>query len=265
MQGRAPISRPPPEVMHMVDPDTAPGPDGRSEAAAIRTAEQLRPRTEHLPLPAWRRATRGESRWPVIAAVGIAVALQVVLPNRFTAGHRAVPTLELFLAVGLWLAHPHKTGHAPPWMRPSSVVLIGMITATNAWSAVRLIQQIIQGRQDNAASLLASGAAIWATNIILFALWYWEFDRGGPLNRARGHAEHPDFSFPQMQNPELAPPQWEPRFPDYLYVSFTNACSFSPTDTMPLSRWAKMAMMAQSAVSLVVIALVVSRAVGLFK
>ena len=113
--------------------------------------------------------------------------------------------------------------------------------------------------------LLSSGAAIWTTNIILFALWYWEFDRGGPLSRALGRVEHPDFSFPQMQNPELSPAHWEPHFPDYLYVSFTNACSFSPTDTMPMARWAKMAMLTQSAISLVVIALVISRAVGLFK
>jgi uncharacterized membrane protein len=215
--------------------------------------------------PAWRQVTPGESRWTVISAVALAVALQVVLPNRFSAGHRAVPVLELLLVVGLWVAHPHKTGHASNWMRPASLSLIGMITITNVWSAVRLIQQIIQGKQDDAVALLSSGAAIWATNIILFALWYWEFDRGGPLNRALGKAEHPDFSFPQMQNPELSPMHWEPTFLDYLYVSFTNACSFSPTDTMPLARWAKMAMLVQSAVSLVVIALVISRAVGLFK
>jgi hypothetical protein len=218
----------------------------------------------HL-LPAWRRTTLGETRWTVIAAVAVAVVLQVVLPTRFTAGHRAIPVLELALAVGLWIAHPHKTHSAPRWMRPISIVLISAISVTNAWSALRLIQQIIQGKQDDAVALLSSGAAIWATNIILFALWYWEFDRGGPLERTLGTAEHPDFSFPQMQNPELAPPHWEPTFPDYLYVSFTNACSFSPTDTMPLSRWAKMAMLGQSSVSLIVVALVISRAVGLFK
>lgn len=216
-------------------------------------------------VPAWRRSTGGETRWSVIVAVAAAVALQVVLPNRFTAGHRAVPVLELVLVVGLWVAHPHKTGRAPVWMRPASIMVIGMVTTTNAWSAVRLIQQIIDGKQENAVVLLSSGGAIWATNIILFSLWYWEFDRGGPLQRALGTAKHPDFSFPQMQNPELAPVHWEPHFADYLYVSFTNACAFSPTDTMPLSRWAKMAMLVQSAISLIVVALVVSRAVGLFK
>lgn len=218
-------------------------------------------------LPAWRRSTLGESRWIVVAAVLAAVGLQLALPNRFAPGHRLVPVLELLLVIGLSLAHPVKTGrtHASRWLRPASIGLVGLITATNAWSAVRLVQQIIQGTQDNAVILLSSGAAIWGTNIILFALWYWEFDRGGPLKRAHGHAEHPDFCFPQMQNPELAPPHWEPQFPDYLYVSFTNACAFSPTDTMPMARWAKMAMLAQSAISLITIALVISRAVGLFK
>jgi len=228
-------------------------------------ANNERPSPPIHTVPAWRRTTFGETRWTVIAAVAVAVLLQVVLPTRFTAGHRAVPVLELVLAVGLWVAHPHKTHSAPKWMRPISIVLISTITVTNAWSAIRLIQQIIQGKQDDAVALLSSGAAIWATNVILFALWYWEFDRGGPLHRTLGTAEHPDFSFPQMQNPELAPAHWEPTFPDYLYVSFTNACSFSPTDTMPMSRWAKMAMLVQSSVSLIVVALVVSRAVGLFK
>lgn len=217
--------------------------------------------------PAWRRSTSGESRWLVVAAVVAAVGLQLVLPNRFTPGHRAVPVMELLLVIGLSLAHPMKTSHkhTARWMRPASIGLVGLITATNAWSAVRLVQGIIQGQQEDAVILLSSGAAIWGTNIILFALWYWEFDRGGPLKRALGHAEHPDFCFPQMQNPELAPAHWEPHFPDYLYVSFTNACAFSPTDTMPMSRWAKMAMLGQSAISLITIALVIARAVGLFK
>jgi uncharacterized membrane protein len=216
-------------------------------------------------LPAWRRATPGETRWAVVAAVAVAVALQVALPQRFTPGHRAVPLLELLLIIGLVAAHPHRTGRSQTWVRPVSLTLVGLITATNGWSAVRLLQQIIQSKQEDPVVLLSSGGAIWATNVIIFALWYWEFDRGGPMARAAGHAEHPDFSFPQMQNPELGHPEWEPKFLDYLYMAFTNACAFSPTDVMPQARWAKMTMLAQSCVSLVVIALVISRAVGLFK
>jgi uncharacterized membrane protein len=101
--------------------------------------------------------------------------------------------------------------------------------------------------------------------VIIFALWYWEFDRGGPVSRAHAHRPYPDFLFPQMSTPDMAPSEWEPRFVDYLYLSFTNATAFSPTDVMPLSRWAKLTMLAQSAVSLITVALVIARAVNVLK
>jgi uncharacterized membrane protein len=110
-----------------------------------------------------------------------------------------------------------------------------------------------------------TGAAIWLTNVIVFALWYWEFDRGGPVARALARKPLPDFQFVQMQSPELAHPDWEPAFMDYLYLSFTNATAFSPTDVLPLSRWAKATMLLQSAISLVTVALVIARAVNVLK
>ena len=116
---------------------------------------------------------------------------------------------------------------------------------------------------SHAGPLLAAGAAVWATNVIAFALWYWEFDRGGPVRRAQGAAPHPDFMFPQMASPELAASDWEARFVDYSYLSFTNATAFSPTDVMPLARWAKLTMLVQSAVSLAVGALVIARAINI--
>ena len=103
------------------------------------------------------------------------------------------------------------------------------------------------------------------TNIIVFGIWYWELDRGGPFNRAAGTVPHPDFLFPQMVSPELSPEHWEPRFLDYLYTSFTNVMAFSPTDTMPLSRWAKSLMALQSAIALSTTALVLARAVNILK
>jgi uncharacterized membrane protein len=99
--------------------------------------------------------------------------------------------------------------------------------------------------------------------VIVFALWYWELDRGGPAARAAARKVHPDFLFPQMTTPELVDPDWEPEFVDYLFLAFTNATAFSPTDTMPMSRWAKLAMMAQASVSVVVVALVIARAVNI--
>ena len=106
---------------------------------------------------------------------------------------------------------------------------------------------------------------MWTTNVIVFAVWYWEFDRGGPAARARGTDPYPDFLFTQMTAPEHAPPDWEPAFVDYLYVSFTNSTAFSPADTMPLAAWAKLTMLGQASVSILLLVLVVSRAVGILQ
>jgi len=113
--------------------------------------------------------------------------------------------------------------------------------------------------------LLATGAAIYLTNIVVFGIWYWELDRGGPFARGAAQDPYPDFLFPQMENPALALPEWSPRFIDYLYVSFTNAVAFSPTDTMPLSRWAKTLMALQSDVAVSTIALALARAVNILR
>ena len=134
------------------------------------------------------------------------------------------------------------------------------------WSLERLAAGLVSGHQHwDAGSLLITGGAIWLTNVIVFSLWYWEFDRGGPVARALATNPYPDFQFPQMVSPEMAPPHWEPQFADYLYLAFTNAAAFSPTDVMPLSRWAKLAMTLQSAISIVTVALVVARAVNILQ
>jgi uncharacterized membrane protein len=124
------------------------------------------------------------------------------------------------------------------------------------------VLDLVTGLAVGPAELLVAGAAIWLTNVLAFALLYWEFDRGGPAARAAGTRTHPDFLFAQMQSPKLAARDWEPYFADYLYLSFTNTTAFSPTDVLPLSRWAKLTMMVQSAVALVVVVLVVARAVN---
>jgi uncharacterized membrane protein len=99
--------------------------------------------------------------------------------------------------------------------------------------------------------------------MVVFSLWYWEFDRGGPGARAEALDPYPDFLFPQMTNPEFSPMDWSPTYFDYLFTSYTNASAFSPTDVMPLTRWAKMLMMVQSATSLVTVGLVIARAVNI--
>ncbi|MEV0406591.1 hypothetical protein [Actinoallomurus sp. NPDC050550] len=228
----------------------------------------------HLPdcfqdvhLPAWLRCTEGEQRLPVTITVVIAIFLQAVLPHRFALQpHYLLPGLEAVLAGGLVAANPRRINRQSRALRGMSLVLIGVITVANTYSAIRLVWELVGGRAgESAGPLLATGTAIWGTNVIVFGLWYWELDRGGPVARALGHRAHPDFLFTQMQAPEMAPPDWEPAFLDYLYLSFTNATAFSPTDVMPLARWAKMTMLVQSAVSIVAVALVVARAVNVLK
>jgi uncharacterized membrane protein len=145
--------------------------------------------------------------------------------------------------------------------------LVAAASVATASSAVKLVGELLRntaqnGALDSAGPLLRIGGGIWLTNVIVFALWYWELDRGGPVARACGTRSHTDFLFAQMTAPEFVDKDWEPAFIDYLYLSFTNATAFSPTDTLPLSRWAKLTMMFQSAVSLATVALVVARAVN---
>jgi uncharacterized membrane protein len=218
-------------------------------------------------VPAWRKATDGEHRLPVAAAVVLAIVLQLVLP-RHLALHPTwlLPSLEALLLVGLVVANPKRISRTSTAIRSASVLLIVLISVANGWSSAELIRGLVNGTEgDNASLLLARGAAVYITNILVFALWYWEWDRGGPVARAQGLRPYPDFLFPQMSQPDLAPPGWEPNFIDYLYVSFTNAVAFSPTDTMPLSRWAKMLMLLQSAVALLTVAFVIARAVNILR
>jgi uncharacterized membrane protein len=218
-------------------------------------------------VPAWLRKTAGEPRLPVSIAVLAAVALQWVLPDRLALNPIwLLPGLELVLFAVLLASNPVRINRESHWLRAGGLVLTSLISVANMWSAVLLINGLLHSSAgEEPGPLLVSGGAIWLTNIIAFALWYWEFDRGGPVARAHGRRTLPDFQFVQMSSRDLAPPDWEPHFVDYLYLSFTNATAFSPTDVMPLSRWAKMTMLVQSAVSLVTVAVVISRAVSLFK
>ena len=218
-------------------------------------------------LPAWRRATRGESRVAVTLAILAAIAMLAVLPDRIAPHPRWVlPGLAFLLLVGLTVANPRRIDRQSRVLRAVSLVLIGVISIANAATAARLVVDLVRGTGIRSpAELLLTGAAIWLTNVIVFGLWYWEFDRGGPVARAYARKDFPDFLFPQMATPEVMPPNWEPTFVDYLYMSFTNATAFSPTDVMPLSRWAKLTMMAQSAVSLMTVALVIARAVNILR
>ena len=215
----------------------------------------------------WQGATQGEHRLPVAGAVAAAIVLQVTLPDSLALRHAwLLPGLESALLIGLVAADPRRIERESRVLRTVSMVLIAVISLGNAWSAGHLIRGLIRGTLGSSAGpLLLSGASIYLTNIILFSLWYWELDRGGPVARLRGDDPYPDFLFPQMTAPELAAPDWHSTFIDYLYISLTNAMAFSPTDVLPLSRWAKALMGLQAGVSLATIGLVVARAVNILK
>jgi len=237
-----------------------------ARAVATGTA-RTRDTAHQVHIPAWLRVTRGENRWPVVAAIVVAIGLQLALPDRLVLQSRwLLPGLELAMLVGLIIANPVRFNRESTALRIASLTLTGLLSLANAYSAILLIRGLVAGTEGtDAGALLSTGAAIWLTNIIAFAVWYWQFDRGGPAARAHARRVLPDFQFVQMQNPDLAHPDWEPQFVDYLYLSFTNATAFSPTDVMPLSRWAKLTMLGQSLVSLVTLALVIARAVNILK
>jgi uncharacterized membrane protein len=218
-------------------------------------------------VPAWLRNTDGENRAAVTVSIAVAIASQMFLPDRLALGPAyALPAIEIVLYVALSAANPFRMRRQHKALRIVSLMVVALMSVANAVSAGTLVDEIARGKAPGGApSLLATGAEIYVTNIVAFALWYWEFDRGGPFSRARGDKPYPDFMFPQMSSPELTHPDWEPFFLDYLYVSFTNATAFSPTDTMPMSRWAKTLMALQSGVALITVAFVLARAVNILK
>jgi len=206
-----------------------------------------------------------ESRWPASLAVIVALVLYVTLPERFTAGPTwLLPILEAAILIPLTIAVPRRAADEAAWHRMVSIVLIAVVNAANVISLVLLVRTLLRGGSEGGAQLLFAAMQIWLTNVLVFALWYWELDRGGPSARLRLGDRAPDFLFPQMATPNVAP-NWMPHFVDYLYVAFTNATAFSPTDTMPLTAQAKLLMLVQSLASLLTVALVAARAVNILQ
>ena len=222
----------------------------------------------------------GESLLLPTAAILGAAGLYATLPTRFIAGHSAgvfsvvrwiVPALTLLLLAALWATVPRGRIVAVLEQQASRVRLgrriavlsvTALVSAANGASIVVLVHLLVNGEKAVANELLRAAVHMWCTNVLLFALWFWELDDGGPAARRASDGSGRDFLFPQ-QTPDLDRPGWRPLFLDYLYVSFTNATAFSPTDAMPLSRWAKMLMLVESAVSLVLAIMVAARAVNI--
>jgi uncharacterized membrane protein len=216
-------------------------------------AERVRHRIEH-----------GDPFWPAQLAVGVAILLNFGLASRLTVGPDwLLPGVEAVLLLALVIVAPRRATRHSVGRRRFALVVIGSVSLTNIVSLGLLVHYLINGGGTGGHQLILSGVMLWATNVLLFAVWFWEMDRGGPVNRFLHPEVLPEFQFPQMENPQFAPKGWRPGFADYLYTSLTNATAFSPTDTMPITGRAKLLMSAQSLSSFVLVVLVTARAVNI--
>ena len=207
---------------------------------------------------------RPEPAWPPQLTVLAAIGIQLSLPDRLTAGPVwLLPALESALLLTLIVVTPRQLERKHRQRQRIALGMTALVTAANVYSLGALAHFLLHHTVTGGHGLIIAGTLIWLTNFLLFGLWYWELDRGGPGTRAEGADGPPDFLFPQMSDDAIEPRDWRPRFLDYLYVSLTNATAFSPTDTMPLSQAAKAVMGVQSLVSLVTIGLIISRAVNI--
>jgi hypothetical protein len=218
---------------------------------------------------------RGEIRLPASVATAVAIALYAGLPVTLILGPRLViPVLEGLLLLVLVAVNPIRMSRETRWSRMLSLGLIGLIAATNLVALVLLVRQLTQTSSSQSATLLMAAGQVWLTDVIVFALAYWELDRGGPVARVHTRREklpRADFRFSQDEDHDTVTEvragssvdsNWVPAFPDYLYVSLTNSSAFSPTDTMPLSTRVKMLMGIEATAALVISILVVAKGVG---
>ncbi len=216
-----------------------------------------------------QKARLGEPRWPMAIAVVATGLLRAALPHELRNGDAA--WLFLIIVVGLLavliIGDPGRIDRDRPWLHNLTSVLIGLISIANVDAAIRLVVGIVNVSSftQNAKVLLASGASIWLSNIIAFALWYWNLDRGGPAARAAGAEIRPALIFPEMLHTQHVEEGWYPTFVDYFHFAFATATAFSPTDVSAVKPWMKLMMMAEEAISLVVAVLVVARAVNILK
>lgn len=235
----------------------------RAEFAPARRARRgtsLAPRTG----AASRGLPAGEAEpfWPAQLAAAVALALYLTLPHKLVMGPRwLVPSVEGVLLAALVVTTPTRHVGQSPRRRGLIVMLLGLVSATTLASLILLAHFLLQGSKAGGQPLIVAGGELWLTTILVFGIWFWELDRGGPGARCHSTQAAPDFLFPQMSAPELSS-GWRPRFIDYLYTSYTNAAAFSPTDTQPLTGVAKTLMALESAIALVTLLLVVSRAVN---
>jgi hypothetical protein len=209
-----------------------------------------------------------EKPWPLLGTLAAAIIVPLLLPARFSLGPDwIVPAVEALLLAAVVVADRAGSDRRPAVVRALSLALVVVLVAEAAGVTIRLVLDLVEGgpETNSATDLLSVGFAVWLYTILAFAFPDWVLDGGGPDARLWGPPEYPDLAFPEQLNPVVAVPGWRPQFFDYLYLGFTNATAFSPTDVMPLARWAKAAMTMQAASSLLVLGLVIARAVNILQ
>lgn len=212
-------------------------------------------------------AGTGSGRWGVAAILVSFIAINALLSDRY----RLVPGWLVYLLVVLALVPIAIAAmtRTPAWRvieRAALFVVTFVAFATNGLNMADIVIDIVtQSRKMDAMTLFSTSIVIWLGNMLIFTLLYWLIDRGGPDARAAGSTAYPDFDFPAMDGPSLVPPDWRPSMVDYLFIGFTTTTAFSPTEAMPISARAKALVMVQSLISLIVVAVIAARAVGIFQ
>jgi hypothetical protein len=199
-------------------------------------------------------------------AVVVVAVLHVALPAKYRVNPPWVlPAVLLGLLAALIIGDPGRIDGQKTWLRVVTGAVIACLTVANLAAAARLVDDIITNNKlyaSNAGGLLATGAVVWATNVVAFGLWYWDLDRGGAAARAHHPQASPAFVFPEMIS-AYVPAGWVPAFADYLSLGFWTATAFSPTDVSAIKPWAKLLMMTEAAVSLAIATLVIARAINI--
>ncbi len=207
------------------------------------------------------KAISSEARWPVLVALLALGLLNFALPTTLVLGPRGV-VLAVLVALAVPTVLAHRAGRKL-LTRALGFAMSGVVTLALVGSLALLIVGLPK-KSETPLELAKSAACLWIANVLVFAIWYWRLDAGGPFARdGRGAHTEGDFFFPQMMDGCPGPKKWSPRFVDYVFIAFNNSTAFSPTDTPVLSRWAKVLTMLQSLISLLVVAVLASRAVGL--
>lgn len=200
------------------------------------------------------------------AAALTAGVLHQLLPDSFRVSpHWVYPVFLAAFLVVLIAGDPGLIDRQRTWLRWTTGLMIALITLVNALAAARLVIDILtNGSFDTAGQLLASGSIVWLTNVIAFALWFWDLDGGGAAARAAADGRHrPALVFPEMTLGDVVEDGWYPQFADYLALSFNTATAFGPTDVAAIKPWAKFLMITESLISLALAALVIARAINI--